>query len=303
MAGKIGGTMSAEQEISAEFPFESQFVEVEGSNLHYVEEGSGDPILFLHGNATFSYLWRNIIPHLSGLGRCIALDFIGMGKSDKPDIDYDFFDHSRYVEGFIDKLGLKNITFVIHDWGSALGFHYATRNQDNVKGLAFMEAILLPVPSMDMFPKDFVEMFRGFRTPDVGWDMLVNQHMFVEGVLPHGIIRKLTDEEMNIYREPFVDIDSRKPLWRWPQEIPIAGEPKGVYDALMEFNQKLQEWNIPKLHIWVTPGAIGSPANTKWIQENLTNLKSVNVGEGSHYIQEDHPHEIGTVIADWYKML
>ena len=155
--------------IATDFPFTPQYVEVAGSRMHYVEQGSGDPILFLHGNPTSSYLWRNIIPHVTSLGRAIAPDLIGMGKSDKPNLDYSFFDHSRYIDGFIEALGLKNITFVIHDWGSALGFYYAMRHPENVKGLAFMEAIIAPVPSWDAFPAQVRELFQSFRTPGVGW--------------------------------------------------------------------------------------------------------------------------------------
>src|SRR5713226_6390445 len=141
--------MATKQDISADVPYQSNYIEVHGSKLHYIDEGSGDPILFLHGNPTSSYLWRNIIPYLTPLGRCIALDLIGMGKSDKPDIEYQFFDHVKYVDGFIEKIGLRNITLVIHDWGSALGFHYAMRHESNVRGIAFMEAIVMPVPSWE----------------------------------------------------------------------------------------------------------------------------------------------------------
>ena len=153
-------TQEISQEISAAFPFESHYVEVEGSKIHYVDEGEGDPILFLHGNPTSSYLWRNIMPHVTSAGRAVAPDLIGMGKSDKPDIEYRFFDHVKYIDGFIDALGLKNITLVIHDWGSAIGFHYTARNESNVKGLAFMEAIIAPVPSWDAFPTTSRTRFR-----------------------------------------------------------------------------------------------------------------------------------------------
>ncbi len=229
-------TMAQSGGISAAFPFESHFVEVLGSRIHYVEEGTGDPILFLHGNPTSSYLWRNIIPHLIPLGRCIAPDLIGMGKSDKPDLEYRFVDHVKYVEGFIDTLGLRNITFVIHDWGSALGFHYATRHEDNVKGLAFMEAILMPIPSMgDTAPEGFHELRKALRTPDLGWDMIVNNNIFFEHVLPGAIVRKLSDEEMAYYKEPYKDVNSRKPLWRWPNELPISGKPADVMEAVITY--------------------------------------------------------------------
>ena len=183
------------EEISPAFPFESKFFDVRGSKMHYVEQGEGEPILFLHGNPTSSYLWRNIIPHVSTHGRCIAPDLIGMGRSNKPDLEYRFFEHMNYVEGFIEQLELENITLVIHDWGSALGFHYATHHQDNVKAIAFMEAILKPIPSWDVFPESFKEIFQAFRTDGVGWDLIVNKNIFVEKILPGGILRELSEDD------------------------------------------------------------------------------------------------------------
>jgi haloalkane dehalogenase len=276
---------------------------VHGSKLHYIEEGTGDPILFLHGNPTSSYLWRNIIPHLRLHGRCIALDLVGMGKSDKPDIEYRFVDHVKYVEGFIDKLGLQNITLVIHDWGSALGFHYAMRHEQNVKGLAFMEAILMPVPSWDAFIPDLRQTFQAFRTPDVGWDMIVNKHVFVEQVLPGAVVRKLTDAEMNHYRAPYTDPPSRKPLWRWPNEIPIAGEPADVGAIVEAYNQKLQQSSLPKLLFSATPGALVTEQAVAWCRQNLRNLKVIDIGPGIHFVQEDNPHLIGAELAQWYASL
>ena len=295
--------MASTQSISADFPFQENYVEVHGSKLHYVDEGAGDPILFLHGNPTSSYLWRNIIPYVSTKGRAVALDLIGMGRSDKPDLDYRFFDHVKYVEGFIEKLGLENITFVIYDWGSALGFHYAMRHESNVKGLAFMEAILLTVPSWEMFPAGFRQMFQAFRTPEVGWDMIVNKNFFVEQVLPGGIVRKLTEEEMNRYREPYREPASRKPLWRWPNEIPIAGEPADVVEAVNTFNAKLQQSVLPKLLFHATPGALLPAPLVDWCRQNLKNLKTVDIGSGTHFLQEDNPHLIGQELAAWYNRL
>jgi haloalkane dehalogenase len=286
-------------QISAAFPFESRFVEVKGSKIHYVEEGSGDPVLFLHGNPTSSYLWRNIIPHVSSSQRAIAMDLIGMGKSDKPEIEYRFFDHYEYVDGFIKALGLENITFVVHDWGSGLGLHYARQNEGNVKAIAMMEAILAPVPTWDDFPPDFVATFQAFRAPDVGWEMIVNQHMFVEGILPAAIVRDLSDEEMDRYREPYVETASRTPLWRWPNELPIAGEPPDVVDAIATYNGWLQETEIPKLLFHATPGAILPPALVEWCVANLKSLDTVDLGQGIHFVQEDHPHQIGEALADW----
>ncbi len=291
-----------QQEISAAFPFQSKFVEVQGSKMHYVEEGAGDPVLFLHGNPTSSYLWRNVIPHVSPLARCIALDLIGMGKSDKPDLEYRFVDHSKYVEGFIEALGLRNIAFVIHDWGSALGFHYARRNEENVKGLAFMEAIVRPL-TWDEFPEQARQMFQGFRTPEVGENMLINQNMFVEQLLPMSILRKLTDEEMNRYREPYVDPPSRKPVWRWPNEIPIDGEPADVVEVAQAYSEWFGESDVPKLLLYAQPGALIRGPLLEWCRNNMRNLKTVDIGAGSHFVQEDQPHEIGEAIAEWYKGL
>jgi len=291
------------QEISSSFPFAAQFIEVNGSQMHYVDEGEGDPILFLHGNPTSSYLWRNIIPHVTRMGRAIAPDLIGMGKSDKPDIDFRFLEHAEYVDGFIEALGLENITLVVHDWGSALGFHYARRHEDNVKAVAFMEAILAPVPSWDAFPEDFQQLFKMFRTPEVGWNMIVDQNFFIEQILPGAVVRSLTESEMNRYREPFTDVASRKPLWRWPNEIPIAGDPPEVVEAVGAYNLWLQETDLPKLMFYGTPGALMTEPVVNWASQALKNISAVDIGRGIHFLQEDAPQVIGEELAAWYRKL
>jgi haloalkane dehalogenase len=240
---------------------------------------------------------------VSALGRCIAPDLIGMGKSDKPDLEYRFFEHANYVEGFIDALGLSNITLVLHDWGSGLGFHYAALHPDKIKAIAFMEAIVLPVPSWDTFSSDFKEIFQSFRTDRVGWDLIVNQNFFVEKILPSGVVRELSEEELNVYREPYLEPESRKPLWRWPNEIPIEGEPSDVNEAVLKYNTKLVEWDIPKLLLYAEPGALLPKPAVEWCEINLKNLTSINLGEGRHYLQEDHPHAIGEALAEWYRRL
>ncbi len=289
-----------DQDISAAFPFEPKYIEVRGSKMSYIDEGEGDPILLLHGNPTSSYLWRNIIPHLTAKARCIAPDLIGMGKSDKPDIGYRFFDHVEYIEGFIEKMDLKNITLVIHDWGSGLGFHYAMRHEDNMKGIAFMESMVRPEPSWDIFPEAFQGVFRGFRTPDVGWEMIVTNNMFVEQILPSAVVRELTEEEMDRYREPFKDPSHRKPVWVWPNELAIEGEPADVVEAIEAYSQKLQRSELPKLLFHATPGAIMPEPVIEWCRENLKNLTTIDIGPGIHYVQEDNPHLIGSEIAKWY---
>jgi haloalkane dehalogenase len=242
-----------EQNISAEFPFESNYLEVLGSQMHYIDEGEGDTILFIHGNPTSSYLWRNIIPYVEPYGRAIAVDLIGMGKSDKPDIGYRFVDHAKYLEAFIEKLDLNNITLVVHDWGSALGFNYAMQNEDNVKGIAFMEAFLMPL-TWNGFPENVKEIFQTIRTPESGYDLIVNKNFFVEQLLPNAILRNLTEEEMNQYREPFKTVESRKPTWVWPNEIPIDGKPADVHKIVTDYNQWLQETELPKLLFYAYPG-------------------------------------------------
>ncbi len=294
--------MADDTKISATFPFESKFIEVEGSKIHYVEEGTGDPILFLHGNPTSSYLWRNIIPYAAEIGRAIAPDLIGMGKSDKPDIEYRFFDHVRYIEGFIEALGLQSITLVIHDWGSGLGFHYASRHEGNTKGVAFMEAIL-PIPSWDAFPEAGRDMFKSFRTKDVGEDLLMNKNMFVENVLPAFVVRPLTDEEMDYYREPYKEEASRKPVWRWPNELPIEGEPPDVWEAAEAYHEWLQRTELSKILFHATPGALMSATLVESLTSTLKNLKTVNIGPGTHFVQEDNPHKIGRELAKWYQGL
>ena len=270
--------------------------------MHYIEEGIGDPILFLHGNPTSSYLWRNIIPHLTAHGRCIAPDLIGFGKSDKPDIKYGFFDHVKYVESFIERLELENITLVIHDWGSGLGFHYAMRHENNVKGIAFMEAILTRMRWSD-FPPGFRIGFKMFRTPVIGWFLIGIMNMFVEQILPKATVRKLTEEEMEHYREPFQTVRSRRSIWRWPNEIPIEGKPADVAEAVESYREKLQKSKLPKILFHANPGGIMPKAVVEWCKENLKNLRTVDIGQGIHYLQEDNPHRIGKELANSYESL
>ena len=292
----------ASHAISAAFPFESKYVEVHGSKMHYIDEGAGDPILFLHGNPTSSYLWRNIIPFLTPHGRCIAPDLIGMGKSDKPDIPYRFFDHYKYVEGFIEKMGLSNVTLVIHDWGSGLGFHYAMQNEADIKGIAFMEAIVRP-SKWSEFPRDFKMGFKLFRTPGVGWFMISVMNMFVKQILPQAIVRELSDEEKRYYASPYPTIASRKPVRQWPCEIPIDGTPADVHQAVEEYNRKLQESDLPKILFHAQPGGIIGEETVQWCKDNLKNLRCVDIGKGIHFVQEDNPSLIGDELAKWYQGL
>ena len=290
------------REISAEFPFESKYIEVDGSRMHYVEQGEGDPILFLHGNPTSTYLWRNVIPHLTSQGRCIAVDLIGMGKSDKPDIGYRFVDHYRYVAGFIEKMGLKNITLVVHDWGSGLGFHYAHEHSDNIRAIAFMEAVYKPMTWKGV-AFGLKVAFKMMRAPFVGWMMVSVGNMFLKKMIPDMTIRKLSGEELRQYKSPYPSVGSRKPVRVWPQEIPFDGKPADVHRIVDGYSQWLQETQLPKLLMTFDPGVIIKAEEARWIAANFPNLTEVHIGNGLHYVQEDRPHEIGEAIADWHSQL
>lgn len=288
------------EQVRADFPYASHYVEVKGSKMHFAAGGKGDTILFLHGQPTWSYLWRNIMPELEKNGQVIALDLIGYGKSDKPDIGYEMTDHIEYVEAFIEKLGLKNVTLVIHDWGSFIGFNYAMNHPENVKGIAFMESMLLPIPGYDAFDPDTKDFFVNLRSSQAAAEeMMVDKNMFIEGVMPAMIKRKLTEDEHNAYREPWLKPADRKILTKFPQNLVIGGEPKSIYALQMAYMEKLQKSEMPKLMIEVMPGVIMPEKLTSWAKDNLPNLTAVNVGEGFHYIQEDHPHEIGRAISEW----
>lgn len=289
-------------EISADFPFEPRFVEVHGSRMHYVDEGEGDPVLFLHGNPTSSYLWRNVLPHVKPLARVIAPDLIGMGRSDKPDITYRFFDHSRYLEGFIEALGLENLTLVLHDWGAGLGLHYARRHQGNVQGLAFMEGVLRPL-SWRQMPAAFRVIFRLLRAPLVGWLLIVAGNLFVRRLLPQAIVRPLRPEEKARYAEPFRTWASRRPVRRWPLEIPIDGHPAEVHEAVAAVSRWLPGTEIPKLFLHARPGAINPRPMVEWVKGSFEHTRVVEIGKGLHYIQEDQPHTIGAELAAWYREL
>lgn len=268
------------------------------SSIHYLETGSGDPIVFLHGNPTSSYLWRNVIPQLAGEGRCLAPDLIGMGKSGKPKIDYRFTDHARYLDAWFDTMNLDRVTLVIHDWGSALGIHWAKRHPQRVVGIAMMEAILRDIPWSE-FPKELVELFRGFRTPGVGEQLVLEQNVFIEKVLPGAVLRKLSAEEMDAYRAPFPTPESRAPMLRWPRELPLGGEPRDIVDMLKENEHWLAESETPKLLLTFDPGVLITPAVTDWCRKTLRNLETKAIGPGIHWVQEDHPAAIGDAVKEW----
>lgn len=276
-----------------------RFVDVLGSRLAYVEQGTGTPVIFLHGNPTSSYLWRNVIPHVAPGHRCIALDLIGMGRSDKPALGYGFADHARYVEGAIGALGLRDVVLVLHDWGSALGFDYARRHEHNVRGIAFMEAMLAPVPGWDAFPAELRSMFQAFRTEGVGWDLIARQNIFLEHILPASAVRTLTAPELAAYRAPFPDEASRRPIWKLATQIPIAGEPDDVADVVAGYAAWLRETATPKLLFHASPGATLPSAAVDHAVATIRSLDTVDLGHGTHLLPEDHPDAIGRELAAW----
>ena len=280
-------------------------VAVNGKAMAYTELGSGDPIVFLHGNPTSSYLWRNVMPHLADMGHCIAPDLIGMGDSDKLDNSgpesYHFVEHREYLDGFFDALGLHaNVTLVVHDWGSALGFDWARRHLDAIKGIVYMEAIVRPV-TWDEWNQEARPVFEGLRSP-AGETMVLKKNVFVERVLPGSVLRGLTDEEMTVYRRPFAEPgEDRRPTLTWPRQIPIEGEPEDVTAITSDYADWLARNNTPKLFINADPGAILIGAQREFCR-SWRNQTEVTVA-GSHFIQEDSPNEIGKAIAEWLSNL
>ncbi|MDE0478456.1 MAG: haloalkane dehalogenase [Gammaproteobacteria bacterium] len=279
-------------------------ITVKGKTMAYVEMGEGDPIVFQHGNPTSSYLWRNIMPHLADQGRCIALDLIGMGDSDKlensgPD-RYTLLEHREYFDAALAQLGVENnVTFVIHDWGSALGFDWARRHPDQVRGIAYMEAIVRPVASWDNWPEAARRVFQGFRSP-AGEDMVLEKNVFVERVLPGSVLRELSEEEMEVYRRPFLQAgEDRRPTLTWPRQIPIAGKPAEVVQLVQDYADWMSESDVPKLFINAEPGAILIGAQREFCR-SWPAQREVTV-PGNHFLQEDSPDEIGQAISGWLR--
>lgn len=293
--------MADTQEISAAFPFESKFIDVHGSKMHYVDEGEGDPILFLHGNPMSSYLWRNIVPHLSGQGRCIAPDLIGMGKSDHPDIPYRYDDQYRYLSGFIENLGIgSNVTLVIHDWGSGLGFRWAHDHADDVKAIAFMEAMIRTM-SLDDLPGSLRMAMRMMRAPVTGWLMVSVGNIFLKKMVPDLTHAKLSPEALAYYRSAYPTVASRKAILQWPRELALDGKPADNFAVVEAYRQWLTETDVPKLLFHGNDGVAIKEPEVAWCRENLSNLDVVDLGDGIHFLQETHPHTIGTELSKWYK--
>jgi haloalkane dehalogenase len=280
--------------INAGDPHPRQRVRVLDSGISYVDVGTGDPIVFLHGNPTSSYLWRNIIPHVSDLGRCLAPDLVGMGQSGpSPRGAYRFADHAHYLDAWFEALDLRtNIILVLHDWGSALGFYRAYRFPTHVRAIAYMEAIVQPRRWAD-FPQGRDQIFRALRS-EQGEHLVLNENVFIETVLPRSIIRRLGDAEMDAYRKPFLQREARVPMLVWPRELPIEGEPADIVAVVERYGEWLASSPIPKLFINAEPSALLTDRARK-VCRSWPNQREVCV-KGIHFVQEDSPAEIGAAL-------
>ena len=284
---------------------EKKKIIINNMTMSYIDEGEGDAIVFQHGNPTSSYLWRNVMPYLEGQGRLIACDLIGMGDSEKlpnsgPD-SYSYFEHRDFLFALLEELNIgKNVVFVIHDWGSALGFDWSFQNQERVQGIAYMEGMVKPV-TWDEWPENATKVFQGFRS-EAGESMVLDKNIFVEKVLPSSIIRELTNEEMNEYRRPFLNAgEDRRPTLSWPRQIPIQGEPKEVVKVVENYSNWLSSSDLPKLFINADPGSILTGKQREFCR-SWPNQEEVTV-KGTHFIQEDSPNEIGKAVASFVSQL
>jgi haloalkane dehalogenase len=290
------------QTISAADPHPRRRAAVLDTDMAYVDTGAGDPVVFLHGNPTSSYLWRNVIPHVAGFGRCLAPDLVGMGDSGKaPAGSYRFVDHARYLDAWLEAVvPAGRVTFVVHDWGSALGFHWAHRHPARARGLAYMEALVRPVTWAE-WPEPARKIFQAMRSP-AGDEMVLQKNVFVERILPASVLRGLGEAEMAVYRRPFLEPgESRRPTLTWPRQIPIDGEPADVVAIVDAYARWLAASTVPKLFVNADPGVIltGPPREfcRRW-----PNQEEVTV-RGSHFLQEDSPREIGEAVARFVSRL
>jgi len=277
-------------------PYARKRAAVLDTELAYVEAGAGDPIVLLHGNPTSSYLWRNVIHELEGLGRCLAPDLVGMGDSGKaPDGSYRFVDHVRYLDAWFDAVVPDGqVTLLLHDWGSALGFHWAHRHPDRVRGLVYMEAIVRPV-TWDEWPESARGIFQAMRS-EAGEEMILEKNVFIERILPASVLRKLTDAEMDAYRAPFLAPgEGRRPMLTWPREIPIDGAPADVDRIVLDYSEWLAGCDIPKLFVNADPGSILVGPQRDFCR-TWSNQEEITV-PGIHFVQEDSPSEIGKAAA------
>lgn len=288
----------------AEMPYESKRINV-GYEMAYVDHGSGDPVVFLHGNPTSSYLWRNIMPSVADSHRIIAPDLIGMGDSEKPDVEYGYEFHREHLFAFLDRMDLQNVTLVIHDWGSGLGLDWAHKNEDRLNSIVMMEAILppvWPVPSYDMMGT-MEEGFKAFRTPGVGEELIIEQNAMINGGLGQQfVLRPLSDEILAKYNSYYTKPEQRKVILQWTRDVPIAGEPANVVEVVESYSKWLLESDIPKMLIHAQPGVLVPPQAVEWLEQNVPNLTTVDIGPGVHFVQEDNPRAIAAALETWVSL-
>ncbi len=271
-----------------------------GNTMRYVEVGSGPPVLFLHGNPTSSYLWRRVLGPVADLGyRCLALDLIGMGQSDRPALEYRLTDHITHVEGFLDAVGLARPVVVGHDWGAVIGLDLARRHPDRIRGVAVCEGHLHPIDSWADMDDGGRELFSTLRQPVVGERMVIDENFFVETVLPSGVARTLSADEMDSYRQPFLEPVARRPIWRWIQEIPIEGQPADVAAIVTANQDVLTDPRMPTLVLHGEPGAVIGHREVQWCRAHGRGMTIVGVGVGTHFLPEDQPAAIAGAIGRW----
>lgn len=295
--------MTIEQKITDDFLFESKFIEVNGAKMHYIDEGKGDPIIFVHGIPASNYLWRNIIPYCTDDARCIAVDLIGCGKSDKPDIKYTIHDHIQYFTQFIEAMDLKNMTFFVHGWGSIIGLDYAMKNENQMKGLALVESHLRPTEDWDMVALPVQQIASSFGDKDQSYHSIINTNYFMDEIFPSGSLRHFTEKELDYYRKPFSTPESRQLIWQYLQEVPTGKKVTEATKIIREYSIKLQNSVIPKLLFYVVPGFITTMETVCFARDNFSHLTLVDIGEGLHYVQECNPHRIGEELMKWYRNL
>jgi haloalkane dehalogenase len=293
---------------SVEFPYEYKFINVNGSNIAYTDQGKGDPIVFIHGAPEQSYIWRNLIPYLLPYGRVITFDHIGHGLSDKPDVKYELPDYVKYTEGFFKAMNLKNVTLVVHDWGSVIGLDYAARHPGNVRGVAMMEALIAP-----FYPIKDIEaaMKRKGKAgavhhyllyqADAGYDLAINQNMFIEQVMQLHTYREMSQREMETYRDPFRKAEWRRPLYMWAREVSIEGNVPHTDVVMERYNKWLVTKTIPTMEVYGFPGEVTEEYDVRWRVERMKNHETAFIGAALHFVQEDQPQQVGRAIADWYR--
>lgn len=291
-------------QISEEHSIPRHEISVLGSTMSYLEQGEGDIVLFIHGNPSSAYLWRNIIPYAAKTHRAIAVDLIGMGHSGKPDIQYSYADHAQYLDAFIKTKALSNITIIAHDWGAALAWDFARQNPDKVSKIAFMEGVLppaFPQASYEAMGEEMGGMFKAMRDDVQGYEMIMKGNMFVNAILPQMINRPLGSQAREEYGAPYQNIGARLPTWAWPKEVPIGGEPASNVKLMQDIESFMGETDMPVLLAYAEPGVLVPPQAVPYYTGLIKNIETSFVGQGLHFIQEDQPHSIGRAIEDWLR--